>query len=652
MFFGGNQVNTQGNASSSDAYSQGQGFGDQIKDLGTAFKDYVFSATELLKPMENAVKAFTHMEDSALAIQKSMGGTAYSYYKTMADGSKKFVENTSELKNKLIDTFKATQDIGGTFDDAAKAMSALATGMGRMVNPSTEVLTTMVELSQSTGLSAEEVGSMVTDMVMFNGNQKEATDMMHDLATEARKVGLNTKGYMKEVSTNMKLMNGFGFKTGIEGVKSMAKEALLLRSSIEKIGSKQFQNKILTPEGAIQAAASMQMLGGAMGKLSDPFQLMHMAQTDMAGLQKELVNATKSSFTFNKATGGFEASTQDLYKLREQAEITGANFEDLVEAGREAAKMDYISSKFDLSGLDESSKGVLASLAQIDKSGKVTVDLPGYEEGNKSLEQMMKDPVFVQKLDEYNQQSLLSEKEIAQAQLSLSETQAKDVNVIKNAVVLGLDKGQREALQKTLVDNNNTAKEAITEASKDLGKEVGNGITPAISALGTGFNTAINQTTGYGNPENKVKQNDIKGMIINAGTAVNNAITAATPSVSVLDMFKSGGGAPTLLNEGTLYKGIVGDDVAIGTGLKEAFNKSSQLNEIMSSMGSTNNTGGGNASVDGKIYINFNLSGGISGDKSGEFEKMLGDTKFKNQILSMVNGELEAYKRKQGVLSK
>ena len=651
MFFGGNQVNTQGNAASSDAYSRGQGFGDQIKELGTAFKDYVFSATELLKPMENAVKAFTHMEDSALAIQKSMGGTAYSYYKTMADGSKKFVENTSELKNKLMDTFKATQDIGGTFDDAAKAMSALATGMGRMVNPSTEVLTAMVELSQSTGLSAEEVGSMVTDMVMFNGNQKEATDMMHDLATEARKVGLNTKGYMKEVSTNMKLMNGFGFKTGIEGVKSMAKEALLLRSSIEKIGSKQFQNKILTPEGAIQAAAGMQMLGGAMGKLSDPFQLMHMAQTDMAGLQKELVNATKSSFTFNKATGGFEASTQDLYKLREQAEITGANFEDLVEAGREAAKMDYISSKFDLSGLDESSKGVLASLAQIDKSGKVTVDLPGYEEGNKSLEQMMKDPVFVQKLDEYNQQSLLSEKEIAQAQLSLSETQAKDVNVIKNAVVLGLDKGQREALQKTLVDNNNTAKEAITEASKDLGKEVGNGITPAISALGTGFNTAINQTTGYGNPENVVKQNDIKGMIINAGSAVNNAITAATPSVSVLDMFKSGGGAPTLLNEGTLYKGIVGDDVAIGTGLKEAFNKSSQLNEIMSSMGSTNNTGGGNASVDGKIDININLAGAISGDKNSDIEKIFNSPQVQKQIMDTVLYKLDSYKRQQGVLS-
>jgi hypothetical protein len=96
MFFG-NPVNTTGNASTSDAYSQGQGFADQIKDLGTAFNDYVFSAKELLTPMENAVKAFTHMEDSALAIQKTMGGTAYSYYKTMADGSKKFIENTSEI---------------------------------------------------------------------------------------------------------------------------------------------------------------------------------------------------------------------------------------------------------------------------------------------------------------------------------------------------------------------------------------------------------------------------------------------------------------------------------------------------------------------------------------------------------------------------
>ena len=44
MFFGeNNTVNTQGQGTaSSDQYSQGQGFIDQIKDLKTAFENYVF----------------------------------------------------------------------------------------------------------------------------------------------------------------------------------------------------------------------------------------------------------------------------------------------------------------------------------------------------------------------------------------------------------------------------------------------------------------------------------------------------------------------------------------------------------------------------------------------------------------------------------
>jgi hypothetical protein len=455
---------------------------------------------------------------------------------------------------------------------------------------------------------------------------------------------------MKEVSTNMKLINGFGFKTGVDGVKAMAKEALLLRSSIEKIGAAKFQAKILTPEGAIQAAAGMQMLGGAMGKLSDPFQLMHMAQTDMAGLQKELVNATKSSFAFNKATGGFEASTQDLYKLREQAEITGANFDDLVEAGREAAKMDYIKSKFDLGGLDEASQGVLASLAQIDKGGNVTVDLPGYEEGNKSLEQMMKDPVFVKKLEEYNQQSLLSEKEIAQRSMSISEEQAKDVNIIKNAVILGFSDQSRKDIYNQLKESNNTAKEAITAASTDIAKEVGNVIVPTMNTLGSGFNEAINQATGYGSPEDKVKQDALKGVIRNVGSGVGGIITSKTPTVSGSDIFLGKGDAPTLLNEGTLYKGIVGDEVAIGTNLSEAFNKSGKLNEMLSSIGATQNSGG-NTSVDGKIDININLTGAISGDRNGDVEKMFSDPRIQKQIMDTVLYKLDSYKRQQGVLS-
>jgi hypothetical protein len=139
---------------------------------------------------------------------------------------------------------------------------------------------------------------------------------------------------------------------------------------------------------------------------------------------------------------------------------------------------------------------------------------------------------------------------------------------------------------------------------------------------------------------------------VGTDTSETKVSTGTAITVETEDMFKSGGGAPTLLNEGTLYKGIVGDDVAIGTNLTEAFNKSSKLNEIMSSMASTNNTGGGNASVDGKIDININLTGAISGDKSGEFEKMFADPRIQKQLMDTVLYKLEGYKRQQGVLSK
>ena len=88
---------------------------------------------------------------------------------------------------------------------------------------------------------------------------------------EAVVLGLNANKFITDVNANMKKLSGFGFKDGIEGLKKMVKQSQLLRSSISDIGAAQLQSKILDPEGAIQAAASFQMLGGAVGKLADPF---------------------------------------------------------------------------------------------------------------------------------------------------------------------------------------------------------------------------------------------------------------------------------------------------------------------------------------------------------------------------------------------
>ena len=70
----------------------------------------------------------------------------------------------------------------------------------------------------------------------------------------------------------------------------------------------------------------------------------------------------------------------------------------------------------------------------------------------------------------------------------------------------------------------------------------------------------------------------------------------------------------------------------------------------MASIPSTNNGSGENTSVNGKIDININLGGSVSGD-NGNVEKMFSDPKFQKQMMDMVLYKMDKYKQQQGTLS-
>jgi hypothetical protein len=633
FLFVNDEVSAEGKSSSIDnaktsVFNSVNSFIEHADDLKQTINSFVIGS-DLDTIFKNAQKSMIGMDNSAKNLIKSMGG--------VADFTGLGAARANEFRNTLNDAFLNTVKIGGTFKDVTEAVEGLASGMGRMVNPSQSVLEDMVAISKSTGIATKEIGTMVTEFVRYGGTQKEALETMHQLANESRKMGINTAAYMKEVNSNMKKLGGFGFKTGIDGLKQMAKQAAMLRTTMDKIGAKGFADNLLDPEKAIEAAASMQMLGGAVGKLADPFQLMHMAQTDMAGLQEELLKSSKAAFTFNKETGGFEASTQDLYRLREQARITGQNFDDLVEAGREASKMDFISSKFSLDGLSEEQQGLVASLAQIDKGGNVKIDIPGFDENNRNLEDLMKDDKFKEALDQYQLDQSKSEKDIAIQQMTVTDKQLATQNEIKELIILSMrDQKTRDNYFKNIEKANDKANEIALDSAKKVAPTVATGaaleaqVQEKVTEKAGGLNEAI--TTDMTN-QLAIKTQEAKDAL-----GIKDAL------------FSLKNNAPTIMTEGQIYKGIVGDEVAVGTNLTEAFNKSGKLNEILSSIGTTPNTGG-NTSVDGKIDININLTGAISGDRNGDVEKMFSDPRIQKQIMDTVLYKLDSYKRQQGVLS-
>lgn len=651
--------------------------------LGTPVDEFATEANKLSEVVLNLKTAFQNAVNPDLLAQDLLGlqGIAIKLQRSLGG----VVIDSEKFKETMFDTFEKTISIGSNMTDVKETIEGMASSMGRMVSYSSDSLVGMIEFAKATGMAEKDVGGMVMELVRFGGTILQNVKKMHDLSVIARKSGLDAKTFTTEVGKNMKIASGFGFKSGIDGVTKMVKQASMLRTTMDSIDAKGFANDILDPEKAMEAAAKMQMLGGAVGKLSDPFQLLHMAQTDMAGLQEEMVNATKSSFAFNKETGGFEASTQDLYRLREMAKITGQNFDEMLESGKEAAKLDFLKKNFGIENMSEDDQNIIAGLTQIGKSGGVEVNIPGFKklEANsaKELEAQLKQTGVQEALKKYQDAADDTEKDIAIRQMSITENQAKDVTAIRYMILTSMDAEKRKNTTQALDTGTDSLIQAYKGAGNIVKEPVVEGINQGVTQVN---NTAQKVKKYYGiDPDNTVirdqRKNELKNLIKQAATGVptksGELETDNVQVTDVQDILFSPSSAPTLMSEGTIYKGIVGDEVAFGTGLTEAFNKTGQINQVMSQIMSASQQGSeisgnqnlttllngmssklsespeqGSSTVDGKIDININLNGSISGD-NGNLEKVFSDPRVQKQIMDTVLYKLKGYTQKQGVLS-
>jgi hypothetical protein len=616
--------------STDDLTSKGQTLTTLYKGITDAVNETYIKTKDTLGVFDKFVEKITAAQNLSVGLQRSMGGAFGQMGKDATAVAEKF---ESGFLKRLTDSLSETQKFGGSLTDIKDVIEGLADNMGRAVNPSKEVIVNMVALSKTTGLTNKEVGGMVEGLTSLGGTQLEATESMSIMAQTARKAGLDATKFVKEIGTNLEKTAGFGFNDkAVESLTRMTKQAQMLKTTMSSIVGT-LQDTVLSPEGAIDAAAKFQMLGGAVGKLADPFQLMYMAQSDMEGLQKELVKSTQAAFSFNKETGEFKASTQDLYRLKEQASITGAKFEDLVKQGREAAKLDYIKDKFNLDGLSEDNKELLSGLAQVGKDGAVTIDIPGYGE---VTEASIKSGDAAKALEEYQKTAALDEKQIAINQLTVTENQAKAVEIIKNSVLVGLTEDKQKELLNTLRDNNAAYADATSELATAAGNKIAEGVVGTVDNIGDQALKQFGDVTGYGpkGDPTLAKQAKTIEAIGNLGDLTKMLEKVTEPGGSVVpsnDLFVPSGGKPRVLAQGKIYEGIVGDEVVMGTNLSDALNK-----------------GGGG--ISGKIDININLSGSVGGDP-GQLSNMFNSPQVQKQIMDTVLYKLNEYKRQQGVLS-
>jgi hypothetical protein len=418
----------------------------------------------------------------------------------------------------MAENLSATREefagMGFEIESAYKAQSALSDATGRQVMLTREASKAMAETARITGMEVEDLAGMTGEMELFGLGAQQATSLILDMSKEAANMGLNSGQVIKKFQQNLGLLNKLNFKAGVKGLKEMAKFSEKYKIDMQDVAA--VADKVFRPEGAIEAAAQLQVLGGDLAALGDPFQLMYKARNAPEELAKSITKAATASATFNEKTGEFEVNAYELDRMREAASALGMDYSKLVETAKQGAKVKKFEGLLGGKGLDDETMEALTGAAQMGENGAF-VTIKGEPKLLKDLTKTEADLFVTQKKNQA---------ELAQQAMSVQA----NFDAIKNKIMLALV----NIFEKIPWDS-------VLPVMKNLGEAIVGFIGWFSQNPWVGLGTLL---ALYFGP--KIIWPIVQGLIFGktAGAAIGTAMTAAgTVAAGEIAAAQTGGGA-------------------------------------------------------------------------------------------------------------
>lgn len=435
--------------------------------------------------------------------------------KTTKNISNGLLINQTMIGETMFNVYKDTLKYGGAIKDVTDYITDYAEAIGKIPNIQDETIKRAIIFSKATGISTKEVGQFVGNMAKVGIGQDNALSKLEKVYLTARKFGIDAGKLTGEVNKNLSKASTYGFKGGIDGLTKMAASAQQLGISMDM--TMKTANKLLNdPDEFIKMASEIQMLGGAVGALGDPFQLLYMAQNDIGKLQDEIVKATQSTVEFNEETGEFKLPVSEMYRMREMASKLGLDYDELANAAINAAKQQTVLTKLGgLPSYSEEDKKLIASLSEIQKDGSVKIQIPGaqgmIDASTVTADQLEK----IRKDQEQKEDPQAAMVDIANNQLSAQNKAAIALEEIKNSIVfakgIGGLKGTEDYPDMLNKLSGLGSKMASTITNLDETAEL-------IKKTDELLNKQITNFTTYVDNESKLKA-DLRELIVNINKA-------------------------------------------------------------------------------------------------------------------------------------
>ena len=307
--------------------------------------------------------------------------------KVISDTFGQGVGYADAIRQSLALSVSETAQLGYTTEQYATLLSSVSTSLQTNTDFTSEQLSNMMLFSDAAGISAEEVGKLVAGFSNIGVGTTQSLKDMQGLTKTARSYGVNVSQYMGVIAENLHLMNSFKFQGGVQGLGKMVAKSQALRIDLSTVTT--LAEKFLDPAGAIDAAASLQMMGGQLAQLGDGFNLMNLAQNDVEGLFDSIVEATSASVSFNEQSGSFELSALEMRRLRATAKELGVDYGKLTQGAINYAERQEKISQLDfMGGISEEDKEFFASVGQLDK-GELKFNVKREDEDGKMVDKLV-----------------------------------------------------------------------------------------------------------------------------------------------------------------------------------------------------------------------------------------------------------------------
>lgn len=269
-------------------------------------------------------------------------------------------------------------------DYAVNAVASYNEETGRAVQLNAQQLDLIGQVALQTGMATDKVASLAGQMDAFGLGAGQSVQMIADIQSMSESMGVNSGKVIKKFQQNLGMLNKLNFRGGSKALAKMAAHSEKFKLSMEAVAG--VADKVFRPEGAIEASARLQTMGGSLSQLGDPFQLMYQARNAPEELAKSITKAARESAKFNEKTGKFEMSAHELDRLRESAEALNMDYQELVQTAKQAAKI----TKFEnlLGDMDPKDREMIAGMAQMSKDGFAEIK---FEKGGEIITKRLED---------------------------------------------------------------------------------------------------------------------------------------------------------------------------------------------------------------------------------------------------------------------